>query len=656
MADDLLYLTGLSIDKKSLNKTYSNIVNDVMCQEFLEDIKDLCLSIPRPNFVKDGVLDIAEGNAIGECYGAAKEFAIENSLPNILLGILGLDVISVISGKLTSSLLGMGINYIANKTNRRTYKGSPFSEVFIKALVENEKIRKRIGELQILDFFKVYLSNQSDSRGVPAIAKMITTLPNLTTHWGYSDRPFYQNEFIDSLNITIANKKILENGTLELLQVQYMLHGVDIVLSHIIEEIEPGKMSGSKESLYSNVVECVSSQFMEEFGKSISERCFFGIDLLSRVFLTLHHQKSNLDGIGVQGGTTSKLRIKIAESSDCYKSEFIKELVECSGDPLCTEIVDDNDCDILISLSDRESLIASKKGSSFAAKIVAKKGRKIIANYFPSADSLIVPVKLFFSLPLLMEKGLPDKPSHKALVPQLMTTSGDDTVDVLTSGGIEHNRPLMHLINAHRLQQKEKRVFGFIDNQFDFIHRWEKHRERGFEHLFIMGVAQPVSGFNRVLLKRFDNPEGLSSSKEAKQILFSVECPVSRKTFITLSSYGFSALSTVYATLRTIAELLNTNSGDKSRSLLERTAPVMPGSRMDIKNGYSWRVIFSDRTEERMYKASNGIDPFSVITSVNYPAESRNLVKIFLTNEEKGGVISDIYPGQAVTEQQQQEG
>ncbi len=649
MADDLLFLTGLSIDKKSLNTTYSNIVNDIMYQEFLEDIKELCLSIPRPNLVKDSASEIAEGNAIAECYGAVKEFAIENSLPDILLAIIELDITSVISGKLTSSLLGMGINYIAHKTNRTVYEGSPFSEVFIKALVENEKIRKRIGELQSLDFFKVYLSNQSDSRGVPAIAKMITTLPNLTTHWGYSDRPFYQNEFIDSLNITIVNKKLLENSTLELLQVQYMLHGVDIVLSHIIEEIDSGKVSDSKESAYRDVVENVSSQFMKEFGKSISERCFFGIDLLSRVFLTLYHQKSGLDGIGGQEKTASKLKIKIQEDGDCYKSEFIKELVECSGDPLCTEIVDDNNCDILISLSDRESLIASKKKTSVAAKIVAKKGRKIIANYFPSTDSLIVPVKLFLSLPLLMKNGLPDKPSHKALMPQLMTTSSDDIVDVFTSGGIEHNRPLMHLINAHRLQQKEKRVFGFIDNQFDFIHRWENHGKEDFEHLFIMGVAQPVSGFNQVLLKRFDNPEGLSSSKEAKQILFSVECPVSRKTFITLSSYGFSALASVYATLRTIARLLDTNSGNKSRSLLERTAPVLQGARMDIKSGYSWRVIFSDRTEERMYKASNGIDPFSVITSVNYPDESRQLVEIFLENEKNGGVIHHIHSAQAVT-------
>ncbi len=643
MTDDLLFLTGLSIDKKSLNTAYSNIVNDVMYQDFLEDIKDICLSIPKSSSMRESASEITKNSIISKSYDTLKESVTSDPVLSVLSPILEFDPASAVFGKLASSILGTGINFIADKTNRRTYKGSPFSEVFIKSLVTNKEIQNKINSLQNLDFFKVYLSNQSDSRGVPAIAKMITTIPNLKTHWGYCDRPFYQNEFIDSLKLTIVNKDLLKNKTMKLLHTQYMLHGVDIVLSRMIEEIGSSKVH-SKNRTYNDVVSSISSQFMEEFGKSISERCFFGIDLLSRIFLTLHHQKYEVDGtLNDSERSAPTLRIGIEEDiNHPDMMEFIKELVECSGDPLHTKIVT-NDYDILISLNDTNAPNSDKKSKSQLSK-----GAKIKANYLTS-NSLIVPIKLFFSLPLLMKNGSPDKPSHKALIPQLLTTSSDDTVDILTSGGIEHNRPLMHLINAHRLKQQEKRVFGFIDNHFDFYHRWVNDKEKDFDHLFIMGVAQPVSGFNQVLLKRFDSPEGLSSSKEAKQIIFSVTCPVSNKTFVTLSSYGFSALASVYATLHIIAKLLDTNSSNKSSSLLEGAASVMQGAKMDIDSGYSWRVIFSDHTEEAMYKASNGVDPFSVITSTNFPVESKELVKLFLTNEQDGGIIKNIHSARALT-------
>ncbi|MCK5725426.1 MAG: hypothetical protein KAH22_01225, partial [Thiotrichaceae bacterium] len=314
---------------------------------------------------------------------------------------------------------------------------------------------------------------------------------------------------------------------------------------------------------------------------------------------------------------------------------------------------DGSDYDLLVKLPSKKE-DASDNIVIDKIKNTINAGAKIKKHFISNKSTLLVPIKLFLSLPIVLDEGLPNKVSQKQLLPDLLTTNNLSRVEVLTSGGIEHNRPLMHLINAHRMQRKDKRVFGFLDNHFDFNHRWENDAKPGFDHLFIMGIAQPVSGFNQILIKRVDE-EGISSSLEAKHIAFSVKCPKTKKEIVTISSYGFSALASVYATLRLITKLVRTIQLEdilKSDILIKGVIDNMEGEWVDLEAGYSWRVVFSKDTEKKLYEVSNDIDPFSVVTSPNFPKEAKELIRIFSTNERdpnENGVIDKIHPARALT-------
>lgn len=633
MDSELIFLTGLSIDKKSLNNAYKNVSEDLAFHAYLEDIKDICSSTNLPSEIKKRV----KGTTQDEASNAIAESITENASEIVK------DAADLILPNAINSLLGLALRHYDEKTHNNAITKSPFHRIFLDTLASSETVHNQIKKLKPLDFFNVYLSNQSDIRAVPAIGKMVSQRQGLRTHWGFCDRPFYANQFIDTIELEIKNNDLNTNKVNNLLHDQYIIHGIDIVLSKIaVTFLEEGEFDPKISD--NRIFAERAKNFSNEIGKSISERCFFGIDLLSRILVTLYSYKQTISNYRIATNRdTLPLIIKISEDIKGDFREYIIELIELASDPDYVRLEDnhghkdDGDTyDLLIKQPENTMYATPTSG-----RIV--KGSAIKYAFFKRNTNLLVPIKLFLSLPLILnEEKSPEKISQKHLLPELLITNKLNYAEVLTSGGIEHNRALMHLINAHRKERRQKRVFGFLDNHFDFFHRWSNDDQPGYDHLFIMGIAQPVSGFNQILIKRSDDSEGFSTSMEAKHIIFDVHCEETNKQITVLSSYGFSAKASVYATFRMVTRLLKAIQGRKSK-LLKDTVDKIEGDYVDIESGYSWKVTFSEDTEQKMNQASNDVDPFSVVTSPNFPEESQKLVSIFSKNTKEGGVLQKIH-------------
>jgi len=160
-----------------------------------------------------------------------------------------------------------------------------------------------------------------------------------------------------------------------------------------------------------------------------------------------------------------------------------------------------------------------------------------------------------------------EKPNSDIYIPACLNDNDNiKTVDILTVGGAEHNRALAHLINKHRLHYKDKRLFGFMDNHFDMIHK--KKLDDGESHddsyNFFMGLNQPVSGWNYIFDARKDDSDGMSQNSDVKLLTFKLEDTINNQILNIVSIYGFSAIASVLGINMFIAELslrnINTNS------------------------------------------------------------------------------------------------
>ncbi|MBU0656044.1 MAG: hypothetical protein KJ914_13070 [Gammaproteobacteria bacterium] len=677
--NEIVFVTGLSVDKKTLNELYSNITDDKIFSEYLAEIKRICLSKTYDH----GYMDLIKEGLIGRSIDSAKEIKIKTikntcnenndfNISDFLKNSIGDHGESLLS-TYTGSLVGKVMKFLSEKWSKESggkiLDESIFYDNFERIILSNSFILNQIKNSRPVDYFNIYLSNQSDARAVPAVSKLISQRDSLKTHWAYCDRPFYKNKFINYIKINFNNDKLKNKTVNKLLLSQYIIHGIDIVISKNIEKFSNlDKESFSQDSTYNKAVKFASQRFIKEFGKSISERSFFGIDLLSRIIKTLLFYKKLL------GKKDDNLIISLSKELNEEDRSYYRELVESASDP--SEILIEDE-DNLVKNNANKSTDNSRKGlyeknqrkTSLEVDITINNFNtssydykysdsdiimgKVIEDIFISDKFILVPIKLFLSLPLkvdLTSDGNPvDKVCQQQLLPDLVTTDNSDTdIEVIACGGIEHNRPLMHLINAHRKKMRNKRLFGFLDNHFDFEHRWNNEHEYGFDHMFIMGVAQPVSGFNQILIKRFDDKFGNSISLEAKNIIFQVDCPKLKRKVTVLSIYGFSAIATVLATLRIISKILTAIKLRKEK-LLENSISIIDGDYSDVDSGYTWRVEFSVNAENKMYQVSGDIDPFSIITSPNYQETSQKLIDLFIENERHGGIVKKVTPARTLS-------
>jgi hypothetical protein len=648
--NEIVILTGLSIDKKRLNEAYSEASADKVFAAYLKEIKDKTL----PNYFPITINDEVKGNFSGVVADKFKELANGAAFLKAILGESGLTQVveSILTGG-TGSLFKFAFakSYEAiREANKYNVKNeSAFWDDFLNKVVNDKTIRPLITESKPVDFFNVYLSNQSDARAVPAFSKLAVQKdrPKLDSHWAYSDRPFYQNEYINYVVVTVESSAFLNESELSddcrsLIIAQFLLHGIDILASKSLAAFAEKVMTSKEEdSSDSDFVGKITKNFMTNFGNSISERSFFGIDLISRIFLTLFSLKR------VESKDDKALNIEISSELNYPDVEFITELVRCAGDPEKTFVFNGSAANHKGQKTDIKISKFEGKASDFKKNNIAGKNKGNISGLFINGNSILVPVKLFMSLPLAIDKAtkIPNKVDYRLLLPALVTKDNSTVnVEVLTCGGVEHNRPLMHLINAHRYQQGEKRVFGFLDNQFDFAHRIANHDKDDFKHMFTMGVAQPVSGFNSILVKRSDNEEGASSSLRAKHLAFKIKCPVLNRDISVFSIYGFSALATVLASVKIVADVVEAIGADK-QFLLQETINRKKAEKLNLNSGYTWMVDFCKEGQSRMFQTSNDLDPFSIVSSQNKSTMKNALIELFTKNEDDGGVISELRSG-----------
>lgn len=176
---------------------------------------------------------------------------------------------------------------------------------------------------------------------------------------------------------------------------------------------------------------------------------------------------------------------------------------------------------------------------------------KYIHNDSDNMNTYIkLPIKMMLSLPR-DEKG---NPKHSLYIPYMVDDDNLKNISILTVGGAEHNRALAHLINKHRFQYKENRIFGFLDNYYDFQHKLDNIEDSKYNQSFLMGLNQPVAGYNGILAQRVDDENGFSDSWEAKVLGYSLK-DKNNKNYNIVSIYGFSALASVYATHNIVASI-----------------------------------------------------------------------------------------------------
>jgi len=121
----------------------------------------------------------------------------------------------------------------------------------------------------------------------------------------------------------------------------------------------------------------------------------------------------------------------------------------------------------------------------------------------------------------------------------------------------EHNRALAHLINKHRFQKKENRLYGFMDNYYDMTYKMNRENKEDMymEYSFFMGLNQPVSGWNYVLNARLDNSSGESINSDVKFLHFKLNDY--NREYRIVSIYGFSAIASVLGINLFISEQIN---------------------------------------------------------------------------------------------------
>lgn len=608
-AEEIVYLTGLSIDKKRMHRIFQHICSD---PDYLELLKVAAETIGN-------LKQKPARNTIGRFVEFAEWMQDINKLLGDGITDQIVEVIYETTGlKFFNTTVGFFYSHYT-RANTHLQEDTIVAPELLSTFYKGEDVIGRAKQLVPLDLFWLFISNQSDSRGAPALAAVGEQVQGrFALHYGYADGPFYGNEFIDNVSIKLTDnfkslnhRRFSGNSLLNGLFISeeksteavmigmaaiYRQHALDIIASRLIASATESKDKHLKS--YSDILDHFNEQDRKQFVNALSNRGLFGIDLLSRCLFLLV-------GLIPNGGP---LRVFI-EGTDDAKKNYAEELLDTAGDPERVVITDNE--------SEAHIVLAAEVG------IPEQRSNKVqssgFLHFFPEQNGgkhetvFRVPIKLVVSLPL-NAKEVPDKklclPSR--LVPRV---EGGGVMNVLTVGGVEHNRPLLHLINAHRIQTGKKRVFGFFDNMFDFVHRANHHSNDGYESLFIMGVNQPVSGFNEILVAREDNLDGESVSRSAKIMYFCVNPDADNNAPIHIVAvYGFSALSSARATLYCISNIHEACSGAMADEFpLARHALGRRGVDNASLYGYAMYIRFCKDADEKLAEITGGLDYFSYV-------------------------------------------
>jgi len=553
---ELLYLTGLSLDKKRLNNIISNIDKDRDFEFWKNE------AIEKFNLAFGEVSKILNNEKTDKLINEGLSFVpYYSELKKVL------DVIFITTGKKIDikTIILNEIPYINSYNFFKTI--SPILTTLIQK--ENFFIKYKNS-----DFFNIYLSHQSDSIGVGPLSQH----KNINCTHLYTDRDYYENRYVD--NIVLKIKK--ENFEIEKkdFQLVFILHFIDIILSKLskecldVNEVCLEKLTESEMGSISKLKEKSNFENLSNSIKSLSERGFFGVSLLSDILYRFSKTKDKLN---------------IKTSSDRDSNEFLKELLSMASKPGLIEYSENDeniDIEAKIYFSDgkelkseklnRDDFIESLSKDDFfmsfptnpidlrrdiESKIDITNSENIeLRDYiFENSSSeknekdnfvyIKIPIKFITSVPLDRN----GKPNSELYVPELLDKK---QVSILTVGGTEHNRALAHLIQKHREEYQEERLFGFMDNYFDFEHKLKYIEDDRYDHSFLMGLNQPVSGFNGIFKAREDDELGSSKNTDVKLIGFRLkEYEYEEYQYNILVIYGFSAIASQIGVFNIVADI-----------------------------------------------------------------------------------------------------
>lgn len=718
--DEIIYLTGMSINKKTFHKIYKFILKDQDYVNYIDKIRTYITKSKAPlDFnIKIGPLKSTNSdmqalatNSIGKIISMLKPIIQDNT--NILpLTRLVTDV-GISNIPFSYVIVKKGLDYYLkdfNKIADTAIHSQDIIKELLNGLKGNRDTAKFINELAPADFFAIYQSNQSDSRGLVPLASDTST--DFALNYGFSDLPFYENLFINDVSIEIISDRLIKHSKDISLAIEtaFLAHGLDIFLSRLMafyvdKDIKLNSQSSdennSTQGSYNTFIEKMPQSDKKQFSDSFRERNLFGIDLLSRV-LSCFSSILNPDYIEKRQEQEKPKIIKVYINEECLYVEHLIELFECASTNSLFYIThnrDIADLELAMTFWQGDGINKSNQDKQSDSKgilegfVTYNKGSLLSK----SIKRIRVPIKLFMSIPQIMSindnyndneevkiyennfskyydgDGKELKPIYKlvkknynyysnilcpkpplthplypfdsisldqiysykekpkVLIPHRLIHDSKDAGDlnILTVGGIEHNRPLMRLINAHRMQKGIDRNLGFFDNIFDFLHR--EHNEETQKHYFLAGVNQPVSGFNALLSQREDDLDGNSVSTSAKLIYFrvnGVDKEGELKPFHVLSIYGFSALASAFATLFIIYKIKNNVKGNYSLM-----ANAIANDEFQDSDVFTRRIIFKTNNymEARFHEICDSLEYFSFVR-----VDKDKKLEMFITSLQEG--------------------
>ena len=514
------------------------------------------------------------------------------------------------------------------------------------------------------DFFNLYLSHQSDSMVVSPLSTL-SHHKNFNIVNGYSDRPYYDNKYINHISLKIKKDSLKKNALVSFpsfVEANFYTHFLDIILSKAIGEAK------SKGHSYLEIVEGGKTwKNLKDIQASLGERNFFGITLLNQVLF-------NLDDLLKD----NKLKINIS-NQDIEKEEFLKELFISSSNPsnriefnheadISAQIYYSNGLEIDAKLENLEKddffTAFTEDELTIEDKETTQNSQTKTHNYFREDDEYFyikIPIKMVLSLPINKE----GKVDSDLFIPYGIDSNENDVIDIVTTGGAEHNRALAHLINKHRLEYKEERIFGFMDNKYDMKNLIKFIGDGNYTESFLMGLNQPVSGYNAIFSSRVDDEKGESANINA--LLLGYRLKNNSKIYNIVSIYGFSALASVFGMNYLVAEMIdksNFNTETLSKEELDNILLVNKGIfQSQYLTALSRKIdIHSPLYIAYINKGLSGIisykDNANSILDTNFSSKAnifafnvdKEMYKKSFLEGRKESIVSEIKTGQNTTE------
>ena len=527
----LVYLTGLSMDKKRLNYIAENINRDIDFTFWF-------------NKTQKAIKDILKNNKI----------ELTNSLDSNI-NIIKIIIESIIKKKFPNNYDEIQENIhpiLTDILDLIRIEGNYSFRTDVKYDLNEflDDMASKVDTYHNGDFFSLYISHQSDSIGVQPLSK-ISSSNNLTFLNSYCDRPYYDNKYINHIILKVKKNNIKEkyrNNFKDFIESNFYIHFLDTFLSNLV-----GASKSNNLSYFDMISNSRGARTLKDIQASLSERNFYGISLLSQFLFNLEKLLIN-----------EKIKINV-DNNDIEKREFLKELFISASNPNDDICSLDGDIEADIYFSDGLKLVDNNSINNIFSvfnEITEKEmgeetasDDRVDSSYFDSEDPdyfcIKIPIKITLSLPF-NEDG---KVDASLVIPYGVDSEDHNVIDIITIGGAEHNRALAHIINKHRLQYKEKRIFGFMDNRYDLINKVNFISDNEYEHSFLMGLNQPVAGYNAIFTSRVDNEKGESISLDTKLLGYRVAD--NNKTYNILTIYGFSALSSVFGIHYVVSEIDN---------------------------------------------------------------------------------------------------